>query len=292
MKVGFLTFDQDRIEQSGSSRIRALNLIKYNPEFERFRLGPKYDAVVFQKYYWHDYAAIYDGVRILDICDPDWLQGSPTVEVVRFLQNVDGVVANTEAMAAYMRKLTDRPVVVIEDRHDMAVMKQTKQHKGRAKSVVWFGYSHNAHALQKYITKLQEHGLSITIIAEKFISVSGRQYSDFKQFEEFIKWPGDMEKVNLELLRHDICLLPQSRRPQDQYKSNNKTTHAWSIGMPVAHWGDDIDKFMEEEPRILDQKEHLEETRRDYDCKRSVEQYKEFINVLLEMKSYPQGKEK
>lgn len=285
MKTGFLLFDHDRNEKSGSSRIRGLNLIKYEPDFEVFQTGSKYDVVVFQKYYWQEYAALYQGIKILDICDPDWLQGTPTMEIVRFVEKMDGIVANTPAMAEYMQKISDKPVVVIEDRHDIPLMKQTKQHIGDAKSVIWFGYSHNAHIVQKYIPKLMEYNLKLTIMSEQHVSVSSKMHQEYRQSEAFVKWPKTMEEINLELIEHDMCLLPKSRRPQDKYKSNNKTTHAWSIGMPVAEWGDDIDRFISAQERITDQKEHLDITRTDYDCKISVQQYKDFIDQITYAKN-------
>lgn len=290
MRVGFLTFDRDRSDKTGSARIRATNLIKYGDEFETFSTGIKYDAVVFQKYYWPDYAAIYPGIKIMDICDPDWLTGSTNHEVVRNLELMDGVVTNTEATAEYMRKLTDKPVRVVEDRHDMALMKEKKQHKGKAKSVIWFGYSHNAHVLKPYIPKLIEHGLQLKIMADKFVTLGNSGYSDFKDQEDFVKFPSDgmggtdVSLMNQELIKHDFALLPSSRRPQDQYKSNNKTTHAWAVGLPVAHWGDDIDRLMEATERIKDQEEHYDLAHSEYDCKTSVEQYREFIAELMEIK--------
>lgn len=279
-KVGFLVFDRDRSQQSGSARIRAANLIKYAPNYEMFQTGIKYDVVIFQKYYWHDYAKLYKGLKILDICDPDWLQGSPNMELVRLLEHMDGVVANTEATADYMRKLTSKPIVVIPDRHDMALMRERKIHKGRAKRVLWFGYSHNAHVLKLYIPKLMELGLHLTIISEKFVSPSGHTHSEFKQFEHWVKWPGSIEAVNKEMLKCDFALLPASRKPQDQYKSNNKTTHAWSIGLPVAHWGDDIDRLMEEQARKAEAELHYNLTHIDYDCKNSVNELDRFIEQL------------
>lgn len=278
MKVGFLPFDRDRSDNTGSTRIRVTNLVNNCPDFEVFKVGQKYDAVVFQKYYWHDYAAIYPGIKILDVCDPDWLTG--VVEFKRMLTLVDGVVCNTEATAEQIRKYTDRPVVVIEDRHDMKYVKGKKQHKGRAKSCVWFGYSHNASVLKPYVPKLLEHGLRLTIISEKFVTISGGQNQEFKGHEDFVKWPSSLELVNNELLRHDFALLPTRRKPQEQYKSNNKDTHALALGLPVAHWGDEIDALIEEKARIDDQNANYERIRVEYDCKKSVEQYLDFIALL------------
>lgn len=278
--VGFLTFDRDRSDKTGSARIRAGNLIKYWPESELFVTGRKYDAVIFQKYYWHDYAELYDGIKIADICDPDWLTGNNNVNLVRFLKAMDGVVANTEKTAEYLRKITDKPVVVIEDRHDIALMKGEKQHKGRAKSVFWFGYVHNADILSHYIPKLMEHNLKLTIISNEFKTLCSYQHTEFKKNEDFVKWTDNIEDINKEFLKHDFAVLPVSRRLSHQYKSNNKTTHCWALGIPVAAWGDDIDRLMNEDERNKDKAEHMAVTRKNYDSKQSVRQYKEFIDEL------------
>ncbi len=284
-KVGFYAFDRERSGKTGSSRIRVDNLCKYHPDFENAITGKKYDVVVFQKYYWHDYAKAFPGIKILDICDPDWLTGTSSTDFVRMLTLVDGVACNTEATAKYIRKLTDKPVVVIPDRHDMSLMKQHKIHTGRAKSVVWFGYSHNAEVLRPYIMKLEEHGLELTIIAEKFLRLASGSNYQFADKEHFVQWPSTVEEVNEELIKHDIALLPARRRPQEQYKSNNKDTHAMAVGLPVAHWGDEVDGFIEAESRIAFQKEHMEATRRDYDCKKSVQEYLDFIALLEKLTS-------
>jgi hypothetical protein len=236
--------------------------------------------MVFQKYYWYDYAELFPGIKIFDICDPDWLHGSPNAEVVRMFELMDGIVANTEATAEYVRKITSKPVMVIPDRHDMAKFKERRIHKGRAKSVVWFGYSHNIKPLRMYIPKLQELGLKLTVISDKQVSVSGSQYADFKQFENYVKWPATLDEVNKELIKHDIALLPQSRHPQDQYKSNNKAVHAQAVGLPVAHWGDDLDRLMEESDRTAEADKHYDMVHTEYDCNKSVEQYQSFIEEL------------
>lgn len=285
MNVGFVTFDRDRKEKTGSARIRAHNLIDYSGnEFEEFVVGKKYDAVVYQKNYWYDHAEVYQGIKILDICDPDWLAGQTTIEIVRFINLMTGIVANTDKMADYIKKLTDKPVTVIEDRHDMASMKQERIHKGEAKSVIWFGYSHNAKRLKDFIPALTKLGLKITIMSNEYVSLSDHGNEDFKDNENFVYWPDTIEKVNLEIIKHDICLLPTSKRWSEQYKSNNKTTHAWALGMPVANYTEDLERFMNEDERNMEKELRMAKTRKDYDCKISVNEYKAFIGNLRDVR--------
>ncbi len=284
MNVGFITFDHDRRDKTGSARIRAYNLIKYDKDFHVFSSGPKYDAVVFQKNYWVEYAELFDGIKILDMCDPDWLSGSNAIQFRRMLNAVDGVVANTQVTADYIKMLTNKPVIVIPDRHDTDIFKEKKVHKGRAKSVVWFGYSHNATVLEMYIPKLEEMGLELTIVSEKHVSVC-RNHREFREHEHFVKWPDSIEQVNLELVKHDFALLPRRRRVYEQYKSNNKVTQAWALGLPVAEWGDDIDKFIDAEARIEDQNLHFEQTKKNYNCKLSVIELRAFLDKIAKAKA-------
>lgn len=286
MKVGFLTFDRDKGGSAGSSRIRALNLIKYDKNFELLKAGVKYDAVVFQKYYWVEYAELYQGVKILDVCDPDWLVGESTLPFRRMVEAVDAIVCNTEATADYLRLLTDKPVMVIKDRHDVSLMKCKKVHKGEAKSAIWFGYSHNASVLKPYIPKLLSHGIKLTIMAEKFVTVCDTVTNEpFKEYERFKQWPETIGQVNKEMLKHNFALLPKRRKIYDQYKSDNKTTHALMVGLPVAEWGDDIDLLISESERIKQVKNRYDDVRTEYDCKKSVQEYNELIATLIKTKN-------
>ena len=281
-KVGFLTFDKDRRDKTGSARIRAHNLIKYEQNFEEFTAGVKYNVVVFQKFYWHEYAELYQGIKILDICDPDWLGGSKDVNIRRMLNAMDGVVCNTKNMADYIKKITDKPITVIPDRHDMNIFKEKKIHTGDAKSAIWFGYSHNARVLEIYINKLQEMGIRLTIMAEKAVSAC-RSNRSYKDMETFVKWPDTIRKVNRELIRHDFALLPKRRKYQDQYKSNNKATHARAVGLPVVQYGDELDIMIKADARIDDQEKYFKDTKREYNCKRSIVELNDFIKYLVKI---------
>ena len=53
MKIGFLTFEQFYGRKDiGSSRIRAQWLVNHWPEAELFKMGEKYDVIIYQKVYW------------------------------------------------------------------------------------------------------------------------------------------------------------------------------------------------------------------------------------------------
>jgi len=163
MKIGFLLFEKIHGKKNlGSSRIRGHWIVKNWDEAELFEQGKKYDAIVFQKVYWSNYLKAYDGIKVLDICDPDWLDTAPIIEPLKYF---DGVVTSTIALAEEMKKFTDKPVKFIPDRQDLEFHNVRKVHKGRAKKVIWFGYSHNAKTLDVTLSTLKKYGLKLTVLS-------------------------------------------------------------------------------------------------------------------------------
>ena len=76
MRVGILTFGRKHGRKTGtigSSILRGHWLQEHWEGSELWTEGRKFDAILFQKVYWKEYFDVYDGVKILDLCDPDWL---------------------------------------------------------------------------------------------------------------------------------------------------------------------------------------------------------------------------
>lgn len=282
--VGWVTFDQMNGKTSGSTRIRALNPIKYWPEAEVFVSGRKYDALIFQKAYWTPYAKLFDGVKIFDLCDPDWLDGSFNFR--EMIDVVDGLTCPTEEMAAFLKQF-GKPIRVIPDRHDLESFKQNKQHKGRAKKALWFGFSHNFEPTMGRIRPyLEKYGLDLKIISNTKVSLAKNwQDREWERHEKYVEWNNNnLEKVNWEMLEADFAILPRSVRLYDKYKSDNKKTHAWLLGLPVVEKADQLERFMDEGERIKEGAEKREFARANFDTKLSVQEYKEFINDLWKAK--------
>lgn len=276
MKIGFILADTYYNKRNlASSRIRGRWLIKYWKEAEEFISAKKYDVIIFQKTYWVEYAKNFKGIKILDICDPDWLEGHQIKEMI---ENVDAVVCSTYNLRDFIKQMTDKPVVVIPDRQDLEYLKEKKLHRGRAKSVVWYGYSHNAYVLKQSLPYLAKLGLSLIIISERFDTiVAGTDYVN-KVKEKWIKW--DLNKVNRDIIKADIVLLPQPFLRKDRFKSNNKTTNAWALGMPVAKTFDDLKRFLSEEERKKEAEKRLKEVKEKWDVRFSVEDYKNLIEKI------------
>ncbi len=280
MRVGFFGFNKYHGKgQVGSTTLRADNLVKYWEDAEDFKYGRKYDAVVFQKVYMQadwKYHARLKCVKILDICDPDWLDFQPVKETI---DSVDGVTCATEPLAEFVRQLTDKPVKVIPDRHDIGLVPKPRIHNGKIKKAVWFGYKQNADALRFVVPSLEKRNISLLVISNDD-PFAGR-WADGDEYEknyEFIKY--DEDTIYHDLQRADVAVLPVGNRPNDRFKSNNKTSKAWLAGLPVVKDSEDLERL---DDLIVRQKESdklYNQAIKEYNCKESVREMQEFINEL------------
>lgn len=278
-KIGFILFENlHNKPNTASSRYQGHWLMKYWPEAEVYRYGQKYDAIIFQKAYLPEYMKLYDGVKILSICDPDWING---VEIKRISEYIDGIVCPTEEIAKFLRQLTDKPVKVIPDRIDLNFYKERKIHKGKAKEAVWHGYSQNHYTIKAAKGALYRLGLRLSVISDSSFTLNSDSDSE-KIDERYTKWNSD--NFGREFIKSDICILPGSTNPLHKYKSNNKTTLAWSLGLPVATNVEELTRFMDESERIKEQKLRYKEVKEKYDVKLSVKEYQEFISELKKEK--------
>lgn len=279
--VRFHTFEQVHAKSNvGSTKIRVHNLIKYWPEAGLYKYGEKPDTLIFQKVYCgkdYKFPATYSGTKILDICDPDWLEGVPIKETV---DAMDAITCPTEALAEFIRQMTDKPVVVIKDRFDLTEFPTKKVHRGQAKTVVWFGYQHNANALKLAVQSIERRGLRLKVISDQdpFASRWAAKPKEYESMYEFVKYLPNT--AYSEIQKADICVLPKMNRPQDRFKSENKTVIAQLLGLPVAVNADELDELMTAEARNSKIDTIYDKLREEYDVKKSVEQYKELIESI------------
>jgi hypothetical protein len=263
--------------QVGSTRLRVHQLMKYWPEYKEYKYGEKVDVMIYQKVYMtYDWRFMehFEGIQILDICDPDWLEFQ---NVKQTIDQMDGVTCPTEAMAEFLRQLTDKPVKVIPDRHDLELVPSLKKHTGKLKSAVWFGYAQNAELLRMVVPVLEREGISLTVISNDNPYVA--RWASEKFDYNFLKF--DEETINRDLQAYDICILPQGNRPQDRFKSNNKTIIAQLAGLPVVT---DIEGLMAMQTPQARNKEALacyNIGRELYDVKLSVKDMQELIGGLV-----------
>lgn len=166
--VRFLTFEQYHGRNGvGSTRLRVHNLIKNWPEAGLYKYGENPDVLVFQKVYiqqdWH-FIKHFEGIKILDICDPDWLSHEHIKETI---DAVDAVTCPTEALADFLKQLTDKPVVVIPDRFDMSYVPDMRLQDGQVDKVLWFGYKQNAEIMRFVIPTLEKLKIKLKVISNE-----------------------------------------------------------------------------------------------------------------------------
>jgi len=267
--IGFVLFENYHQRKNiGSSRIRGHWIIKYMEEAELFIQGKEYDTIIFQKVYWKEMAREFKGKKILDICDPDWLEGA---ELVGFMKEMDAITVPTEKLKEVICQMTDKPVFVIPDSIDFEILPIPKKHQGRAKKVVWFGYSHNMDVLDPTLMKLNKMGLTLKVISDGSYNSSECKIENVRWNEE--TWIKEIQDA-------DFCLLPEKIGGKWLFKSPNKTHQSWALGMPVAKTPEELEKFMSEEEREKESKEKYKWVLENCDVKKSIEKLREIINLI------------
>lgn len=266
--VGIVTFENYHQKSDiASSRIRAKWLIKYWEEAEEFVQGKNYDVVIYQKTYWKEHARAFKGMKILDICDPDWLDNFPVKE---FADMMDAITVPTEALKEALGKFTKTPVYVVKDRIDFTTLPEPKIHSDdQATKAVWFGYSQNLSVLEPALTLIQKMGLVLKV-------VTNATYKSIDCEVESVKWTP--ETSNKEIQEGDFAILPRPNNRTNRFKSENKEILAIALGLPVAKTAEDIKRFMNPDERNKEVAERRPKVLEEYDVKRSVEEMREIIN--------------
>jgi len=278
MKISFVTFEQyHRKANIGSTRIRCDWPIKYWDGAERYHIGRKYDVMIYQKAYWVDHAKDFKGVKILDLCDADWLSWG--YSIVEMIENVDAITCSTRSIAEFIVNVTDKPVWVIPDRLDLGAYIPKKEHVGALKRAVWYGYSHNQEQIGPAIQALIKRDIELIVISEKPYIVPS-----YGKKLEITNLPWSEEHWMNDILKGDVVLCPNNKKGRFQYKSENKTIQAWALGMPVAFIDKDLDKFASESARQDEGSLRLKEVNKKYNVKDSVKEYKELIEEIIKLK--------
>lgn len=278
--VRFLTYSMfhNKNPVVGSTFIRVNQLLKYMPEAALYKYGENPDVLVFQKVYAaydYQFPKHFEGIKILDICDPDWLEG---LDVAQTARAMSAITVPTEALAQFMRQLTPAPVFVVPDRWDVQAIKTTRKHSKKAKTVVWFGYRHNANTLRPALRTINELKLNLLIISNDdpmLYHYDERPRDDYYIYKKF-----DQETIDGYLRTADFAILPADFRPQGRFKSNNKTTKAILNGLPVATNGDELRAFMQPEARNEYLDKNYATIKEEYDVRKSVEQMRGIINEI------------
>lgn len=283
MVVKAFTYEQFHNKKGvGSTRLRIHNLLKYWDEASLYQYGEKPDVLIYQKVYkTFDYTLPlkFPCTKILDVCDPDF-RDTPDIHIVETMNAMDAVVVPTQAFGDFLQQMTSTPVHVIKDRFDLSDFPDKKVHKGTAKTLVWFGYSHNIGNLKLAIPSIERRGLDLLIISDQD-PFAYRWAMDSEAYEKkykFIKF--DLNTFYKDMQTADICVLPKNNGVFDIFKSENKTVQAQLLGLPVANTAEEIDALMTAQARNSNINAKYDTLKVEYDCRQSVKEYKDIINAI------------
>lgn len=270
MNVAMITmeaYENRGYNSVGSSRIRGRWVMETSDLIKEYRLGQKYDAMIYQKAYWREHMEQFKGIKIFDLCDPDWLEGRPVVEVA---EHVHAFTVPTETMQKYLQPLVPVPVFTVPDRVKLDEHVPNKTHHAKKlTSAVWFGYSNNAWVLEPVMNILKNYGITMTMISD-------RPHMDA---DAFIKY--DYKEIHLQLIDYDIAILPTHRKHQRfAYKSNNKDLTCHALNLPVVKEYEDLERLLPQEARIAEAKKCYDEVVSKYNVAKSGPEYLSIITKL------------
>jgi len=265
----------------GSSMIRARWLAEKWPEASEWKHGDAFDAVILQKVYWLDLVRDFNGVKILDMCDPDWMKSENTsCKLMEISKHIDAITCSTDELTTVLKKIIKHiPVLTIPDRLNLDYFTIKKKHTEPAKSVVWFGYYHKAkEVLNHVMPSLKKRNLSLYVISNsEFIpdNAYGVEVSN-------IMWTPN--NAFMDIQSGDFCINPPSPLRDLRFKSNNKTLIAWALGMPVVEHGEDMDRFLDPKERQKEADFRQKEINEKWDIKLSIKAYKDLICEIQKKK--------
>jgi len=279
MKTAFVTFESQSNRPRGSvgsTRIRCRWLYDMWEDAEDYQIGKKYDALIFQKVYWDKMMEEFKGIKIMDLCDPDWMQGR---DVMKYCNMADAVVTSTQALADYIKKFVKgKPVICIADRVKMSEHEpyRKKEHSPTIRKAVWFGYLHNTVYIEAVLRHLAKRGISLTVIADKALCVPDDLDLELKNVG--FSYPN----VHEEIAKADVAIMPIAGEVdlRGSFKSNNKTLTCWALGVPVVQYPDDFDKLATKESREKYAEEHYQEILDNWTVEKSVQEYKDLIGGI------------
>ncbi len=261
----------------GSSMIRARWLAEKWDEANEWKHGDKFDAIILQKVYWLDMVKDFQGIKILDMCDPDWMKSEETgCKLVEISQYIDAITCSTDELTNVIKKIiTHIPVVTIPDRLNLDYFTIKKKHTERAKSVVWFGYYHKAReVLNQVMMSLKKRNLSLYVVSNSTFEPD----NDYGVEVSNIMWTPN--NAFMDIQSGDFVINPSSPFKELRFKSNNKTLISWALGMPVVNTAEDMDRFLDPVERQKEADLRQKEINEKWDIKFSIEQYKQLCQDI------------
>jgi hypothetical protein len=284
MKVSIVSWERFNYRpfgSIGSSMIRSRWLAEKWDEATEWKHGDKFDVLILQKVYWKDMVEDFKGVKILDMCDPDWMNMEQTsCKLMEFAQHIDAITCSTDELTNVVKRWVKHiPVITIADRLNLDYFTVKKEHKERAKAVVWFGYYHKAKEVLNYVLpSLKKRDLGLYVISNsEFIPDN-----DYGVPISNIQWTPN--NAFMDIQSGDFVINPPSPLRDLRFKSNNKTIMSWALGMPVVNTADDMDRFLDPLERTREAEKRQSEILSLWDIKYSIEQYKALIEDIKKRK--------
>lgn len=187
----------------------------------------------------------------------------------------DAVTVASEELKKYIEQFTDKPVYFIPDRLKLDLFTPRKKHEGRAKKIVWFGYSSNAHYLNRTLPILADYNLELTVISNEDFYVPGTVENVPVNNIRY-----SYNTINEEIKKHDLALLPTPDDYRGKFKTNNKLQNCWALGVPVVQTPDDLERLIDPENRNKQMQKDLKQVTEKYDIKLSVKEYKKVLEDI------------
>lgn len=263
-------------KKAGSTFLRVDGLVSNAPDFERYQHGRRYDNLIFQKAYWIEMMELFDGPKILDLCDPDWI--NTNIDIIAVSSLVDAITCSSPELTELVKRMLPTKIVFhVPDRLNFQLFPEVgKLHSGHAKKAVWFGFVHNAHeTLPQLLPSIIKNNLELTIIADKPYS----QDDDIKKLNPHFNLYNQSTAYNL-ISEADIVLNPRSAKAFYKYKSNNKSIIGWKLGLPVAVSNEDIDRFIDPEERNKEAGEMKKLVEAEYNILQSAQEYRKIFSLI------------
>lgn len=260
----------------GSSFLRAEGIVNNADDFEIWKHGKKYDGLIFQKVYWKEMMQLFKGPKILDLCDPDWLNGS--VNIIEIEKYFDAITCSSNELTDAVKKMFPHKIIIhVPDRLDFNVYPPARaKHNEMVKKLVWFGFIHNAHeTLKQFSTVIEKYDLELTIIADNPYTQKDAIYELQPGYLPF-----NRHTAYAIIQQHDVVLNPRSAKLSFKYKSNNKSVVSWKLGLPVAETVDQLLTYFELNERIKEVTKKQLLVTQYYNITSSIDQYRSIFEEI------------